>query len=123
MTKKVLVVVLYFTFFLCGILFVNHSVEEYMEGSTGYSVRHEPLTLNDLPTTKVCYDFLSINYSLKYGKDIIIKAALFEKGSKVKVVTLSMDKKVLSSIGVSFYLRELVLGVGDRMQCLAITPK
>ena len=100
MTKKLLVVVLYFTFFLCGILFVNHSVEEYMEGSTGYSVRHEPLTLNDLPTTKVCYDFLSPNYSLEYGKDILVNAALFEKGNKVKVVRLSMDKKVLSSIGV-----------------------
>ena len=50
-------VFLYMSLFLGGLIFSWETVKEYFSGSTSYSVTKEPVTLHDLPTIAICWQF------------------------------------------------------------------
>ena len=50
-------------------------------GTTTYSEKHEPITLNDFPTMAICMDFEKKN--LIFGQDILIDVKLItEQGDE-----------------------------------------
>ena len=53
--RKLLELLLYLGLFACASIFVKKSVDEYIEGNTGYSEIHEPLSMQDNPTLMFCY--------------------------------------------------------------------
>ena len=55
---KNLEVVLYVSLFIGGLIFSWETIQEYLDGSTSYSLTKEPITLHDMPTLALCWDRL-----------------------------------------------------------------
>ena len=133
--------VLYMCLVIGALLFVKQNVEEYLEGSTSFSISQEPISLLDLPTLVICYN-TGNTQSLKgvYGKNLFLNAKLL--GKVIENVTLKKDEIVQTSFGLRLKLTELrqsivnpVLGrlchgrveaydktIGTDYQCYKITP-
>ena len=55
LVRNYLELLLYLGLSVCATIFVKKSVDEYIEGNTGYSETHEPLSMHDNPTLMFCY--------------------------------------------------------------------
>ena len=82
--------VLYICLVIGALLFVKQNVEEYLEGSTSFSISQEPISLLDLPTLVICYDTGNTQARKGvYGKHLFIDAKLV--GNVIDNVTLKQD--------------------------------
>ena len=62
MTLKFFGLIFYLGLLVAALLFVKDSFEEYTQGNTFYSVSHEPLTLQDMPTLTFCYKYHQFDF-------------------------------------------------------------
>ena len=108
--KKLLVLLIYLGLFSVALIFVKQSVQEYLEETTGYTVTHEPLSLNDLPATTLCHVWTLADWKRKQ-MDISINVTIYRRHRgrvEFKFVTLSESKIVQSLWGVGFQLKKFV---------------
>ena len=118
-SKTVLEAVLYLGLLLGGLVFVSKDIEDYLSGSTNYSVTSEPLSLKDLPTLTVClgrrpiylYDqngnLLTQYDKIVYGQNFSIDIRISSQaGSNT---TLQENKYVEVISGLQVHLSELFL--------------
>ena len=114
--------------FLGGsISFVWPTINEYNDGATSYTERHEPVTLEDIPTIVICfsfeddyrYSFTTELFPMNYGRDVVIYATIFEEENKT--VALLKDQHVQTILGLNIKLSELVLSRKPKWQCYKIT--
>ena len=63
----------------CSLVFVYQNIQEdiqqYVDGSTGYSESTETISLTDLPTLTICLN-IKVKEELAYGDDFLIKAKI-----------------------------------------------
>ena len=100
--------VLYLLLLTGSSLFLYQTFQEYLQGSTFYSVSREPLTLHDLPTLTVCWKVLEWNhmgFQREYGKDFTIHVRVLEK--EEKIVTLIEDQSVPTLFSLRIHLEQL----------------
>ena len=91
--------VLYMCLVIGALLFVKQNVEEYLKGSTSFSISQEPISLLDLPTLVICYSTKNTHPRKGvYGKHIFINAKLL--GKVIDNVTLKKDEIVRTSFGL-----------------------
>ena len=140
-TRKNAGILLYLALMLCGILFVIHYFEEFINGGTGYAESTVPISLHDLPTVTLCFstsrtDGSNINeYSRKYHyqEDFTIQhrvvGKINETSGKDKSITLLEDQNVATLFGLEIKLADLKLtgySLGNGMQvekCYKISSK
>ena len=53
--ERLLKFLLYLGYLVGALWFSKKAINEYMEGTTGYSVTQEPITLQDMPTLTTCF--------------------------------------------------------------------
>ena len=126
--------------FLLGgaLIFVKQNIDDYIEGSTGYSASQEHITLNDLPTLTICFEIKKHFEKALYGKDFVINANVL--ANELESVTLLENGTMVSfsTIGLSLQQNELVLSnnassaiswqcglrtKNNKNQCFKITSK
>ena len=107
----ILKVLLYLVLLLPAVIFVNQTINQYSSGATTYSEKQEPITLSDLPTIALCFDFG--NTSLIYGVNVSITATLIERQNGT--VILLENRNVSTVLGVEMHL--------SRFQLLRIKTK
>ena len=109
-----------------AVIFINKTIQQYLNGATTYSETQEPLTLSDLPTIAICFDFG--DKILTYGLNISFDATFIEdQNSTVKLVE---NRNVSTWLGVEMHLSKLKLLssmydnplVKPEYQCFKITP-
>ena len=122
----ILKVLLYLVLLLPAVIFVNQTINQYSSGATTYSEKQEPITLSDLPTIALCFDFG--NTSLIYGVNVSITATLIERQNGT--VILLENRNVSTVLGVEMHLSRFQLlksiianpNVKAEYQCFKITP-
>ena len=103
-----------------AILFVRQNIGEYIQGSTGYSTTHEPLTLNDLPSLVICWKVgrHGVPQKVKYGTDFTIDFKVIEED--IKTVTLNESKPVKTLLAIEVKVSELYLSKKHQMPCSSL---
>ena len=110
--RKCFDLLLYLGLFACAIIFVKKSTEEFMEGNTAYSEKHEPLTMLDNPTLMFCYMYHVEMDAFKatddiYGKHLEINANGESNGQNAGGgVKLRENSSVQFSPGIDIFLNK-----------------
>ena len=63
-------------------VFIYKTFQEYLQGSTFYSVTKEPLNLHDLPTLTLCWIIDGSDPPREYGQDFTIDVHEYLKSRK-----------------------------------------
>ena len=104
--RAILQVLFYFVFGIFALMFLEQTIQEFLQKRTSYSVKYEPTTLQDLPTVLVCVGYRTNGSdNLIYSKDISIDVRIFGKQSEENW-TLSLDGIVKTSQGLQIELRD-----------------
>ena len=102
---KLIELILYICLLVCAIYFVHQSIREFSEHKTSFDISKAALSLNDVPTITLCFDYLGaglgyynvswteLNDDLKfleYGKNISISL-----GSDINENTMLDENKTV----------------------------
>ena len=102
---KLIELILYICLLVCAIYFVHQSIREFSEHKTSFDISQAALSLNDVPTITLCFDYLGaglgyynvswteLNDDLKfleYGKNISISL-----GSDINENTMLDENKTV----------------------------
>ena len=102
--KRQILLLIYATLFIGGIIFSRNTVEQYLESKTNYVKTKGLIMTNDLPTITVCYDRSKksiINGTLRYAakkvfdlniQQIEISAIDYESALKIKTESITCKK-------------------------------
>ena len=132
-SRKILGIILYFSLLGSAVIFVEQTVEEFINGATSYTEELKTASLHDLPTIVVCLDFddipgwhgqgfsynLANLFPMTYGKDVIINVTTF--GKEKETLTLLENQGVQTSLGLNILLNELKLA--QKWACYKISTK
>ena len=126
--KGLVVIILYTGFSFGALLFVSQTARIYMKGSSDYSVRHETISLLDLPTITVCWNLFGVLKNrgiVNYGQDFLIDVKIFER--KTKTVTLKANRSVETLYGINIHMTEVWTEMKEynrvEQQCFMISSK
>ena len=119
---------LYICLLVGAVFFVQQSFFEFMEGSSSYSVSHEPMTQRDLPTGTVCFSWQPrMADELAYGHNFSIDVRVSENG-KENTVTLKENKGVNTIFELTILLKSMKLSkskpgaqTSEMLKCYKIT--
>ena len=120
-------VILYLSLLGGSISFVWKTIKQFQDGATSYTEKHEPVSLEDIPTVVTClsfedddrYIFTNEVFPMTYGGDVMVHATILEKVNKT--VALLKDQNVQTLHGLNIKLSELVLSRKPKWQCYKIT--
>ena len=121
---KLLNLLWYICLLASALAFVRIEIDNYIEGSTAFSKKHEMVTLGDLPTLTACwYHYEDPFTSYIYEQDLSINITVMEK--EEKTVTLVQNQSVKTLYGLEFHLSEIAQRFYPRQtyQCFKISPK
>ena len=110
--KKVFEGLLYLSLLTGALIFVWHTILEFLEGETSFSVRQELITLGDLPSLTIC---LPIVKRLVYGQDFVIDVKVFE--NEENTIQLVENQSVKTLFDIDFHLREFQPGNNSYTKC------
>ena len=88
-------------------VFIYKTFQEYLQGSTLYSVTKEPLNLHDLPTLTLCWIIHGSDPPRVYEEDFTIDVRVLEK--QEKIITLIEDQNVRTLFSLDVHLEQIWL--------------
>ena len=107
----------YVVLFLSSLVFIWQCIIEYCAGNTSLSVTRDHITLSDLPTLTICFNFPDVSDNAKnkiqygefeYGKDFFTEVRMFDD-EKEAIVRLKENSFVESLFGAEIHFSKIWL--------------
>ena len=122
-------VILYLSLLGGSISFVWKTIKQFQDGAASYTEKHEPVSLEDIPTVVTClsfedddiYIFTNEVFPMTYGRDVMVHATILAKDNKT--VALLKDQHVETILGLNIKLSELVILRKPKWQCYKINTR
>ena len=80
--KRFAKVILYLGLLAGALAFCSQNVLDYLDGSTDYASKQEPISLKDLPTLTFCWPLSSIYHSFFNGTKLVYENILDMTGNQ-----------------------------------------
>ena len=96
--------ILYFGLLSGAMVFVIKSVNDFMQGDTGYTQTHELLTPHDIPALVFCFDIDEGTKIPVYRLDFSINSTIYHDKKPLKTIELVEKKGVDTALGLNILL-------------------
>ena len=85
-------------------VFVIKSVNDFIQGDTGYTRTHQLLTPQDIPALVFCFDISQwTKESPVYGTDFSINFTIYNGQDRLKTIVLADQKSVETALGLDIF--------------------